>query len=97
MGKARVLNSRQGKTFCTPPFKEWELFAPPPIKYGLNLKLLCKNYPKTCFATPPPPLSARLNPPAALFVGVKLHMHPPLPFCSPHLPVISDQSLSTDI
>ena len=22
--------SKQGKTFCAPPFKEWKLFAPPP-------------------------------------------------------------------
>ena len=35
------------------------------------------------FSAPPP-----------LFVGVKLRMPPPLPFCSPPLPVISDQSLS---
>ena len=28
--------SRQGKTFCAPPFKEWKLF-PPPLQYGLNL------------------------------------------------------------
>ena len=35
------------------------------------------------FSAPPPPLC----------VGVKLHVPPPLPFCSPPLPVISDQSL----
>ena len=25
--------SRQGKTFCAPPFKEWELFVTP-LQYG---------------------------------------------------------------
>ena len=39
MGKSRVRNflrpppSRQGKTFCAPPFKEWKLFVPP-LQYG---------------------------------------------------------------
>ena len=38
MGKSRVRNflrppSRQGKTFCAPPFKEWKLFVTP-LQYG---------------------------------------------------------------
>ena len=41
-----------------------------------------------------PPFSVAKTFPPPLFVGVKLHVPPPLPFCSPPLPVISDQSLN---
>ena len=67
--------SRQGKTFRPPPFKEWKLFATP-LKYGLNFKLLRKNYPKTFCA--PPSAWLKLFPSPPLFVGVKLHV-PPFP------------------
>ena len=79
MGKSRVRNflrpppSRQGKIFRAPPFKEWKLFAPP-LQYGYNFKLPCKNYPKTCCA--PPSAWLKLFAPP-LFVGVKLHVPPP--------------------
>ena len=96
MGKSWVRNfplpppSRQGKTFRAPPFKEWKLFAPP-LQYGYNFKLLRKNYPKTFCA--PPSAWLKLFPPPPFHRG-KLHVPPPLPFCSPPpLPVISDQSL----
>ena len=61
MGKSRVRNflrpppppSRQGKTFCAPPFKDWKLFAPP-----YNMAKTSSYYVKT---TPklfvPPPFS----------------------------------------
>ena len=80
MGKLRVQNllrpppppPRQGKTFCTPGFKESKLFASP-----FNMArtwLPRKNYCKTFCASP----SAWLKLfPASLFIGVKLHVPPP--------------------
>ena len=65
--------SRQGKTFRTPPLKEWKLYAPP-LQYGYNFKLPRKIYPKTFCA--PPSEWLKLFPPP-LFVGVKLHVPPP--------------------
>ena len=42
---------------------------------------------------------SRPPPPPFYFVGVKLHLSPPLPFCSPppSFPVINDRSLTQNI
>ena len=75
---------KMGKSWVHPPpllfFKEWKHFASP-LQYGLNLKLWCKNYPKTSGMT-----KTFSTPPFFVVVGVKLHMPPP------PLLVISDQS-----
>ena len=96
MGKSQVRNllhppSRQGKTFCDPLFKSGNVLRPPfnmakTSSYHTKLHKLPQNV--VCppfsmakhFSTTPP------------FIGVKLHI-PPFRFCSPPLPVISDQSL----
>ena len=97
--KSRVRNflhppTQDGKSFRAPPFKEWKLHAPP-LQYGSNFKLPRKNYPKT-FCAPPFRMAKTFPPPP---VGVKLHVPPPLPFCSPPppLPVINDQSLRCEL
>ena len=91
--------NRQSETFCPPPpqdrvkpcgppppFKEWKLFAPPPPPPVKTTSKLCVPPPLFSMAKtfPPPPPNA--------FRRGKLHVRP-LPFCSPTLPIISDQSL----
>ena len=88
MGKSWVRNflrppppSRQGKTFCPPPLLRSGKFSCPPTKwlklqasaYKLPQHLLCSPFSMAKTISAPPPI----------FVGVKLHMPPPLPFCSP--------------
>ena len=80
--------SRQGKTFRAPLLKSGN-FTRPPYNMAKTSSYRVKTTPKL-FVTPPSEWLKLFPPP--LFVGVKLHV-PPLPFCSPPLPVISDQSL----
>ena len=89
------------KLFAPPPQDRVKLFAPPLLKSG-NFSRPPYNMAKTssyCVKTtlklfvPPPSAWLKLFPPP-FFVGVKLHV-PPLPFCSPPLPVIRDWSLIT--
>ena len=74
-----------------PPFKEWKHFVPP-CNMAKTSSYRIKTTPK--LVVPPPSAWLKLFP-FPLFVKVKLHVPPPLRFCSPPppLPVISDQSL----
>ena len=79
--------NRGSETFCAPSQDRGKLFAPPPLLKSGNL-LPPFNMTKTPvlkllqnFVWPPPFSMAKTS-------------HAPLPFCSPLLPVISDQSLT---
>ena len=78
-----------------PPQDRVKLFAPPLLNIGnfwsppFNMAKTSSYYIKTTPKLFVPPFSMART----FSVGVKLHM-PLLPFCSPPLPVISDQSLS---
>ena len=61
-------HSRQGKTFCAPPFKHWQLFAPPPSIW-LKLQATAKKIPpKNVFCLPFSMAKTFSAPP--LFVGL---------------------------
>ena len=82
------------KLFVPPPQDRVKLLAPPLLKSG-NFTRPPYNMAKTSsyhvkctpklFVAPPPSELLKLFPPP-LFVGVKLHVPPPLPFCSPPSP-----------
>ena len=85
--------SRQGKTFCNYLLKSGNFERPPPLQYGLNFKLLHKNYPKTVCAPPPPLAWLKLFPPPPPFCRGKTSRVPPPTVLYAPLPVISDQPL----
>ena len=102
-GGATKWENRGSETFCGPPPPQdsVKLFAPPllisgnftrpPYNMAKTSSYRVKTTPKL-FVPPPPSEWLKLFLPP-LFVRVKLHVTP-LPFCSPPLPIISDQSLT---
>ena len=77
------------KLFAPPPQGAKHSLHPPSIWIKLQAPVL--KLPRN-FLCPPFSMAKTLS--APLFVGVKLHLPPPLPFCSPRsLPLISDPSL----
>ena len=97
MGKLQVRNCLRPpplqdrvKLFVPPLLKSGN-FTCPPYNMAKTLSYRVKTSPKNVVPPPHSEWLKLLSPP--LFVGVKLHVPPPLPFCSPPLPVISDQSL----
>ena len=86
MGKPRVRNFLRSypqdrvKLFAPPLLKRGNFSRPPPYNMAKTSSYRIKTTPKLFV----PPLQHGQNffrPP--LFVGVKLHVPPPLPFCSP--------------
>ena len=85
MGKLRVRNfcappphpQDRVKVFAPPPFKGWELFAPP-FSLAKTSSFHSKNYTKT-FSVPSSAWLKLFPPPPPLFGGAKLHLPPPPP------------------
>ena len=78
------------KLFASPLLKSGNFLRPPSL--WLKLQATPKNYPKTFCA---PTFSMAKTSPPPFHRGKTSHA--PLPFCSPPLPVISDQSLRVSL
>ena len=84
---------KQGKTFrAPPPFKEWKLYTPP---YNMAKTSSYRVHTTPTLFVPPFRMAKTFSAPPPPFCWGKTSRAPPLlPFCSPPLPVINDQSLT---
>ena len=78
--------SRQGKIFYAPPFffkGGRHVCAPPPSSIVKTSSTHVKTASKLVVPPPPFGMAKSSSIPTPIFVGVKLHLPHPLPFCNP--------------